>query len=175
MNFYRYVALFSILIISEVFQTTFFSRLGLPGSTPDLVIVVVAVWALIKGPAVGAVAGFIAGFLIDVVPPGNHLMGISSISLGIIGYLIGLVAVGQGRSFFRPLIISSVVATTFFLVRTIWAVIGGSDLELNAFSINFLTQGLYAAVLTIFVYPGIAFLDRKLGPVSRADELRSKF
>ncbi len=108
MNFYRYVALFSILIISEVFQTTFFSRLGLPGSTPDLVIVVVAVWALIKGPAVGAVAGFIAGFLIDVVPPGNHLMGISSISLGIIGYLIGLVAVGQGRSFFRPLIISSV-------------------------------------------------------------------
>jgi hypothetical protein len=45
-------------------------------------------------------------------------------------------------------------------------------MALYNFSVNFLTQGIYAAALAVFVYPGIAFLDRRLGPVSRSDELR---
>jgi len=50
----------------------------------------------------------------------------------------------------------------------------GNDISLYNFSINFLTQGIYAAALAIFVYPGVTFLDKKLGPVSRSDELRMK-
>jgi len=57
-------------------------------------------------------------------------------------------------------------------LRTFWALISGSDIALYNFSVNFLTQGIYAAALAVFVYPGIAFLDRRLGPVSRSDELR---
>jgi rod shape-determining protein MreD len=74
MNAYKYVALSITIFVAVIFQPTFFARLSLPGSTPDLVIVVVSCWAITKGPAVGAIAGFIAGFLIDVAPPGNHLM-----------------------------------------------------------------------------------------------------
>ena len=125
-----------------------------------------------KGPAVGAIAGFIAGFLIDVAPPGNHLMGIASILLALIGYGIGIIGSGSSKSLLRPLVISSVAATTFFLLRTIWAVFAGNDLSLVNFSTNFLTQGIYAGGLAIFVYPTITLLDRRLGPVSRSDELR---
>jgi hypothetical protein len=79
---------------------------------------------------------------------------------------------GPSRSFTRPLVISGVGATTFFLFRTISGVFVGNDISLYNFSVNFLTQGIYAAALAVFVYPGITFLDKKLGPVSRSDELR---
>jgi len=99
-------------------------------------------------------------------------MGIASILLALIGYGIGIIGSGSSKSLLRPLVISSVAATTFFLLRSIWAVFAGNDLSLVNFSINFLTQGIYAGGLAIFVYPAIALLDRRLGPVSRSDELR---
>jgi hypothetical protein len=99
-------------------------------------------------------------------------MGVASIILALIGYAIGIVGSGPSRSFTRPLVISGVGATTFFLFRTISGVFVGNDISLYIFSVNFLTQGIYAAALAVFVYPGITFLDKKLGPVSRSDELR---
>jgi len=174
MNIYKYIALISTIFLAVIFQPTFFAHLSLPGATPDLVIVMVCCWAVTKGPEVGAIAGFLAGFLIDVAPPGAHLMGIASIILALIGYAIGIVGGGPSRSFSRPLVISGVGATTFFLFRTISGVLVGNDISLYNFSINFLTQGIYAAALAIFVYPGVTFLDKKLGPVSRSDELRMK-
>jgi rod shape-determining protein MreD len=172
MNIYKYVALIVTVLIGIVFQPTLLARLSLPGATPDLVLVIACCWAITKGPAVGAIAGFIAGLFLDVVPPGNNLIGVASIFLALIGYAIGIAGSGPSRSVVRPLLISGIGATTFFLFRTIWALISGSDITLYNFSVNFITQGIYAAALAIFIYPGITFLDRKLGPVSRADELR---
>ena len=172
MNAYKYVALVVTIITAAVLQPTFFAKLFLPGATPDVLIVVLTCWALLKGPAVGAIAGFFTGFLIDVLPPGDHLMGISSIFLTLIGYLVGYLSQNQSRSFVRPLIISASVANVFFIVRSIWANLSGSEFSINIFAVNFLTQGLYAALLAIFIYPAIGFLDKKLGPISRAEELR---
>ncbi len=166
------MALIVTVLIGIVFQPTLLARLSLPGATPDLVLVIACCWAITKGPAVGAIAGFIAGLFLDVVPPGNNLIGVASIFLALIGYAIGIAGSGPSRSVVRPLLISGIGATTFFLFRTIWALISGSDITLYNFSVNFITQGIYAAALAIFIYPGITFLDRKLGPVSRADELR---
>jgi rod shape-determining protein MreD len=172
MNAYKYLALVFSIVIAAVLQPTFFAKLFLPGATPDILIVVLTSWALLKGPAVGAIAGFVTGFLIDVLPPGDHLMGISSIFLTIIGYLVGYMSQNQSRSIARPLIISASVANIFLIARSIWANISGSEFSLNIFAVNFLTQGIYAALLAVFIYPAIALLDKKLGPISRAEELR---
>jgi len=91
MNIYKYLALIVTVLIGIIFQPTLLARLSLPGATPDLVLVIVCCWAITKGPAVGAIAGFIAGLLLDVVPPGNNLIGVASIFLALIGYAIGIV------------------------------------------------------------------------------------
>jgi rod shape-determining protein MreD len=158
--------------MAAVLQPAFLTKFSLPGATPDLVIVVLVTWAILKGPAVGAIAGFILGFLIDVIPPGNHLMGISSIFLATLGYLIGIIGGAQSKSFVRPIFISSSAAMLFFVIRTIWALLGGSNFSIYYFSINFLTQGIYAAFLMVFIFPLISGIDKKLGPNSRKDELR---
>lgn len=63
MNIYKYLALFVTVLSAAILQPTFFNKkFFLPGATPDLVIVVVVCWALLKGPAIGAIAGFGAGF-----------------------------------------------------------------------------------------------------------------
>ena len=60
MNIYKYLAVFLSIVVAVIFQPTFFAKLDLPGATPDLVLVIVACWAITKGPAVGIVAGFLA-------------------------------------------------------------------------------------------------------------------
>lgn len=172
MNVYKYVALVFSIVIAAVIQPTILAKLFLPGATPDILIVVLTSWALLKGPAVGALAGFLTGFLIDVLPPGDHLMGISSIFLTIIGYLVGYLSLNQSRSIIRPLIISAAVANVFFIVRSIWANLSGAEFSLNYFAVNFLTQGIYASLLAVFIYPALGFLDKKLGPISISEELR---
>mgnify|MGYP003331507895 FL=1 len=172
MNIYKYLTLFVTVLSAAILQPTFLTKIFLPGATPDLGIVVVVCWALLKGPAIGAIAGFGAGFFIDVLPPGNHIMGISSIILTIMGYLIGILGQNQSRSLVRPLIVSASAATLFLIIRSFWGNLNGMDFSLNIFAINFITQAIYASILTIFVFPLIGFLDKKLGPISRSEELK---
>ena len=69
----RVLLIIASLGTAVVLQSTVFARLGLPGATPDVVLVVVLVIALVAGPTVGAVTGFGAGVLVDIAPPtGPH-------------------------------------------------------------------------------------------------------
>ena len=61
----RVLLIIASLGTAVVLQSTVFARLGLPGATPDVVLVVVLVIALVAGPTVGAVTGFGAGVLVD--------------------------------------------------------------------------------------------------------------
>ncbi|MDO9485272.1 MAG: rod shape-determining protein MreD, partial [Actinomycetota bacterium] len=53
------------LLIAVMMQSSFLSRLGLPGATPDLILVSVVAVALAYGPAMGVVYVFAAGLLVD--------------------------------------------------------------------------------------------------------------
>ncbi|MCX8526745.1 MAG: hypothetical protein ORN20_01230, partial [Candidatus Nanopelagicales bacterium] len=52
------------LSIAVIVQVTLLTRLGLPGATPDLVVVTVVALALALGRLPGAIAGFGAGVLV---------------------------------------------------------------------------------------------------------------
>ncbi len=56
---------------------------------PDLVLVLVVAWALLRGPLVGGVAGLAAGWLLDLVPPGSGLLGAQALTYAAAGLLAG--------------------------------------------------------------------------------------
>ncbi|MGD8400408.1 MAG: rod shape-determining protein MreD [Bacillota bacterium] len=59
------------VILSVVFQATWIAQLHLPGEIkPDLVLVIVITYALLKGPYVGINIGLFAGFFMDLVSGG---------------------------------------------------------------------------------------------------------
>jgi rod shape-determining protein MreD len=56
---------------------------------PDLVLVLVVAWALLRGPVVGGVAGLGAGWLLDLAPPGSGLLGAQALTYAAAGVLAG--------------------------------------------------------------------------------------
>ncbi len=56
---------------------------------PDLVLVLVVAWALLRGPVVGGLAGLAAGWMLDLVPPGSGLLGAQALTYAAAGLLAG--------------------------------------------------------------------------------------
>src|SRR5687767_15135830 len=63
--------------------------------TPDLVLVLLLVIALLRGAVFGAMGGFWAGFLLDTVYLGT--LGVTSLLLTLAGYWIGRYGETTGR------------------------------------------------------------------------------
>ncbi|MFF4418931.1 rod shape-determining protein MreD [Streptosporangium sp. NPDC001559] len=80
----------AVLLLALVVQVTFVNRIPLPGgATPDLVLLTVVGYALVRGATAGAVMGFGAGFAGDVLPPAAHVLGQYALVLCLIGFAAG--------------------------------------------------------------------------------------
>jgi len=76
-----------IVLVAVLLQVAFFSYLAVFGTAPDVVPVAIAAIGLLGGAVVGAVVGFSAGLLMDVVL--LETLGVSSLVLLSVGYLAG--------------------------------------------------------------------------------------
>lgn len=158
-------ALMALLLLTAVLvQLTVLPLLGLPGATPDVVAVTVIALGFVAGPIRGAVAGFAAGVLLDLLPPADGLLGLTAVVLVVVGYLAGLL--GQTE---RPPLVS--VAITGVLAGGIvlgFALVGGvvADPRVSWERVPglTLTQAAYALVLAAFVLPLVGWLWRKVDP-----------
>ncbi|MEV0588672.1 rod shape-determining protein MreD [Nonomuraea sp. NPDC050310] len=78
------------LVAALLVQMTLVNRLHLPaGGVPDLVLLTVIGLASTRGPVAGAVMGFCAGLLADLMPPAAHLVGQYAFVYALIGFLAG--------------------------------------------------------------------------------------
>ena len=78
-------------------QWLVFGRLAVGGVVPDVVLLFVAVVALKKGRLSGAVAGFSAGLLMDVLT-NPALFGLNTLLKTGIGFVVGLFRSDQGEN-----------------------------------------------------------------------------
>ena len=92
-----------LVLVAAVVQVTIVTGTRLLGSEPDLLLVTVVCVALVAGSIPGAVAGFAAGLLVDVMTLGT--LGTTSIVLTLAGYWAGRYGetTGRGRAYAAPL------------------------------------------------------------------------
>lgn len=164
MSWLRAALMALLLLTSVMVQLTVLPLLGLPGATPDVVAVTVIALGFVGGPIRGAVAGFAAGALLDLLPPADGLLGLTAVVLVVVGYLAGLL----GQSERSPL---AAVALTGMLAGGIvlgFALVGGvvADPRVSWERVPglTLTQVAYAALLAPFVLPLVTWLWRKVDP-----------
>lgn len=69
---------------------------------PDLVLVLVVAAALLGGPARGALAGLLAGWLVDVLPPASQYLGTHALTYALAGAVAGLWRQERSRSVLVP-------------------------------------------------------------------------
>ena len=77
----------AFVFLAAILQVSVFSDVTILNGTPDLLLVTIICIALLRGPVVGAAAGFWGGLLIDTANLGT--LGFTSLLLTIAGFWIG--------------------------------------------------------------------------------------
>ncbi|WP_223167852.1 rod shape-determining protein MreD [Nonomuraea sp. SYSU D8015] len=87
------------VVLALLAQVMLVNRVPLPaGGAPDLVLLAVVGAALARGASSGALFGFFAGLLVDVMPPTAHLVGQYAFVLALVGYVAGRGAGGPATT-----------------------------------------------------------------------------
>lgn len=151
----------AVILSALVLQVSVLARLGLPGATPDLLLVVVLVLAMAAGPMTGTVMGFAAGVLVDLAPPAAGSIGQTAAVYALAGFIAGHAALEPGRPELRSVLTIGALAAGVCLALTAlgWA-LGTLDITWSGVPILVFTQAIYAAILSLAVLPLVGMLYR---------------
>lgn len=142
-----------IVLVGVIVQVSFLSFLSILGATPNIIPVVVVALGLLGGGVVGAVCGFIAGFLLDSIL--LQTLGVSSLVLLSIGYLAGRYREGFeiAGAFVVPLLVAGftlLYAAGFTAIQ----VMLGVETTVSALIVReIFVQALLALLMAIPTYP----------------------
>ena len=89
MTLLRGLALTGLVVVAVVLQTAVLGQVAVDGVAPDVALVLVIAAALVRGPEFGAWVGFLAGVLVDLAPPADHLVGRWALAFVVVGFLAG--------------------------------------------------------------------------------------
>ena len=156
------------ILTALLVQTTIVARLPLPGSAPDLVLVLVLAFALVEGPLSGLITGFTAGLMVDLVT--DHQLGRLALAYAVVGYLVGLLDDDHERSVLLPFVAVGLGAAGALLVFSgEGLLLGDMRVTVGAVLGGLLSSVPYDVVLTPFVVPVIGALVRRvdLDPLRR--------
>jgi len=167
-----------LVVAAAVIQVSVLTRLPLPGATADLVLLVLIGIALARGPLTGALAGFGAGLVLDLMPPADHAVGRYAFVLCLAGYLLGQLGPRIFGSTFGLMVLSALTATgTFLAFVVIGALTGDPRTQWSTVADLLPSAVLYTTVLApLVVRPVLTYFRPaargELGLVIRARKAR---
>ena len=98
MPLYRNGIVALVVLVAVTFQVAVFNLFSVNGVVPDLALVVVVAATLSRGPRFGAGVGFVAGLLLDLAPPADHVAGRWALALVVVAALAGRVRTEARRN-----------------------------------------------------------------------------
>ena len=158
----RKIVLFFIISICFVLQTTMFPALSFVDITPNLLIIVVASFGLMRGKTEGMFIGFLSGLLIDIFC--GFYLGMYALLYMYVGYLTGLF---QKRFYPEdiklPLVIISASDLISNLLIYIILFLTRSRYDFGYYFANvILPELIYTTIITIFFYLLLLKINQKL-------------
>ncbi|HET9422458.1 MAG TPA: rod shape-determining protein MreD [Nocardioides sp.] len=153
------------LTVALVLQVSVFPHFAWHGVVPNLVLLVVVGAALVRGAEFAMVLGFIAGVLLDLAPPADHVAGRWALAVLVVGYVAGRVAPDVRAS--AGAVVATVAACSF-LGTSVFA-LSGLVLRDPAVGIPDVLEVVAGAVVfdvlvTPLVLPLVMGLFRRLEP-----------
>lgn len=161
----RAVVALVAVCVALVLQVSLFPHVAWHGIVPNLVLLVVVGAALTRGAQFAAVLGFLAGAVLDLAPPADHVAGRWALALVLVGWVAGRV-----RQDVRPTATAVVVtvAASSFVGTSVFA-LSGLLLADPVTDVLTLLQVigvavLWDVVLTPFVLPPVMAMFQRLEP-----------
>ena len=106
-----------LVFLAAILQVSVFSSVTILNGTPDLLLVTIICVALLRGPIVGAVAGFWGGLLVDVA--NLETLGVTSLLLTIAAYWTGRYGETTGRDRVHAPFLSVAVITFLYALGSL--------------------------------------------------------
>jgi len=146
----------AIIVVALVIQLTLINSVAILGLKPDLIMVVVVVFSLLKGEKEGIISGFASGLLQDIFS--TSLLGINALAKTVIGFTCGILK----EKIFHEHILFIIPVITFIAsfmqsILIFWL--------LRAFGIEYnltwslkqiaLPEALYSSLLSPFIFLAI--------------------
>ena len=107
----------ALVFLAAILQVSVFSDVTILNGTPDLLLVTIICVALLRGPIVGAAAGFWGGLLVDTANLGT--LGVTSLLLTVAGYWIGRYGETNGRDRSHAPFVSVAVITFLYALGSL--------------------------------------------------------
>lgn len=101
-----------LLFVAAIAQVSIFSQAQLFGAVPDVLLVSLVAFALLRGSVAGSVGGFFAGILVDTASLGT--MGLTALVLTLSGYWIGRYGETTGHDRAHAPFLSVAVVTVLY-------------------------------------------------------------
>jgi len=158
----RKIVLFLIISICFVLQTTTFQSLSIASIAPNLLIIVVSSFGLMRGKTEGMYIGFFSGLLIDIFC--GFYLGIYALLYMYVGYCAGFL---QKRFYPEdikfPLLIISACDLNLNLIIYFILFLTRSRYDFGYYFVNIILPELvYTTIVTIFFYLILLKINQKL-------------
>mgnify|MGYP006283671913 CR=1 FL=1 len=165
MSLTRRIVTAILMVLAIAFQSAVVAKWNLPGAVPDLLLVLVAAFAMRQLPEHGALTGFLAGLLLDLAPPSDGLIGLSAFSLTIVGYVAATFRTDLNRSVFGPLLFAGGAGpVVVFLHAMLGGLLGDPTITISRTPWLMLTSAVYCTLLATIIVPFVRFLLTFLMP-----------
>ena len=158
-----YAATF-LLLTASLIQASFLPHFMWRGLGPDLVMLLVISWSLLRGAKEGPIWGFIGGLTLDLLSASP--LGLSALLLTIAGASSSR---GQ-KSIYRinillPLTTAFLASLGYHLALLLsWQIMGRPTAWQEAFLNTVLPTALMNTLLMLIIYPSLSWLHRRTGP-----------
>jgi rod shape-determining protein MreD len=161
------IALRVVLVFAAaILQVVVVNRLPLPGGQPDLLVLVVIGIAFASGAERGAMFGFFAGFVADILPPAGHIAGREAFAYTVVGYGAGLFANPDGTSVITTILVVAVgSAGVVLLYDALGGLLGDARVTPEEVVHSLVGTVVYDVLLAPFVVRPVSALARRLEPV----------
>jgi rod shape-determining protein MreD len=155
--------------LAAILQASVFADVHVLKGTPDLLLVTLVAVSLLRGPVVGAAAGFWGGLVLDTADLGT--LGVTSLLLTLTGCWIGRYGETTARDRSRfPFLAVSVVTFLYLLGALLLHFMLGDPAPARRVLLDTLFQGIALnLVLTVPVY---ALCRRLLPQIERAERVQ---
>ena len=152
------------LFLLSLLQSTAWTRLQIGAIWPDILLLVVMSWALLRGPGEAAVWAFAGGVGLDLLSSGPF--GASAAGLLVVVLLTTALQSGvfRGRALI-PLLTAFLATAAFHAVYLLSMLLIGQRIDvLDALTRVILPQAVYNAALSLFVHRIMAGIHRRISP-----------
>lgn len=157
----RKISLSALLfLIVYVIQEAFVTQLHIGGGGFSLFLIFALLWAALSSPDVGAITGFVAGFLIDLSQSTSGAVGQWTFVLILVGFGISYLGLGYENVRMNPFTITFLVTASVVVARILYLLLslllGESVGSFTSIITSLLIGALWSAAVVPIAMPVVA-------------------